>query len=156
MDTSHLPTCPNHFKCPITQFRMVHPVIAKDGQTYERDAIQHWFDEGNVTSPLHSTILVSTELIVNQAMKTLIQEWVEENTSLKGLQGQLHDLHGPLVTATTSKEVHETIKNIHQLVRRKKKFFFFFFPFLFFSSSFFCPLLNDVCRYCHINVSPPF
>ena len=89
---------------------MLHPVIAKDGHTYERDAIQQWFDNGNVRSPLHSTILLSTELIVNQAMKTFIQEWIEENTSLQGLQKQLQDFHGPLVTATTSKEVHPPIE----------------------------------------------
>ena len=102
---------------------MLHPVIAKDGHTYEHDAIQQWFDNGNVWSPLHSTILLSTELIVNQAMKTFIQEWIEENTSLQGLQKQLQDFHGPLVTATTSKEVHETIKNIHELVRNFWKTF---------------------------------
>ena len=62
-------------------------------------------------------------------MKTFIQEWIEENTSLQGLQKQLQDFHGPLVTATTSKEVHETIKNIHELVRllevleKRRKFF---------------------------------
>ena len=27
---------------------MLHPVIAKDGHTYEHDAIQQWFDNGNV------------------------------------------------------------------------------------------------------------
>ena len=135
---------------------MLHPVIAKDGHTYERDAIQQWFDNGNVRSPqgspLHSTILLSTELIVNQAMKTFIQEWIEENTSLQGLQKQLQDFHGPLVTATTSKEVHETIKNIHELVRlledleKRRKFFYLIkadysrlFTIFFI---FFCPLLN--------------
>ena len=46
-----LPPCPDRFQCPITQFRMVDPVLAKDGHSYDRKAIQQWFDAGHNTSP---------------------------------------------------------------------------------------------------------
>ena len=111
------PPCPAGFRCPITHFRMVNPVIAKDGHSYEHDAIQKWFDAGNRRSPLQNNV-IDTELIPNHAMMTRIKEWVVANTGLNGLQKQLKTLHGPLVTATTSKEALDAIVMISKLVTR--------------------------------------
>ena len=38
--------------CPITHVPFVHPVIASDGITYEKDAIQKWIQERGVGSVL--------------------------------------------------------------------------------------------------------
>lgn len=32
--------------CPITQTMYIDPVVAADGHTYEKSAIQKWFDSG--------------------------------------------------------------------------------------------------------------
>lgn len=57
------------FLCPITKEIMNDPVIALDGHTYQRDAIQAWFDTGNNTSPMTREIIGST-LIINHTMRS--------------------------------------------------------------------------------------
>ena len=114
-----LPPCPDRFQCPITQFRMVDPVIAKDGHSYDREAIQQWFDAGHNTSPKQNNV-ISTELTPNHGLKTLIQEWVEENTGLNGLEKQLKAPQGSLAMASTPKEALDAIEVISELVTRSK------------------------------------
>ena len=46
-----LPPCPDCMMCPISCERMVEPVVASDGHTYERAQIQQWFNLHNTTSP---------------------------------------------------------------------------------------------------------
>ena len=38
--------------CPITRVQFVDPVIAGDGHTYEREAIEMWLSSGHATSPM--------------------------------------------------------------------------------------------------------
>ena len=45
-----LPNCPRDFECSITAERMKDPVIAADGFSYERVAIEKWFSN-KATSP---------------------------------------------------------------------------------------------------------
>jgi hypothetical protein len=42
---------PEVFVCPITMEVMRDPVIAADGHTYEREAIENWLRRGHRTSP---------------------------------------------------------------------------------------------------------
>ena len=114
-----LPPCPDRFQCPITQFRMVDPVIAKDGHSYDRKAIQQWFDAGHNTSPKQNNV-ISTELTPNHGLKTQIQEWVEENTGLNGLEKQLKAPQGSLAMASTPKEALDAIEVISELVTRSQ------------------------------------
>lgn len=65
---------PNECFCPITQEIMEDPVIAQDGHTYERAAIQQWFGTGRRTSPKTGVRLLSIELIPNYTMRSLIQD----------------------------------------------------------------------------------
>ena len=114
-----LPPCPDALMCPISHGRMVNPVLASDGFTYEKLAIQKWLGNGNSTSPMTRKVM-NTTLTPNQAMKTRIQEWIEENTGLNGLQKQLKSLQGPLLMASTPKEALDAIKVIGELVTRSK------------------------------------
>jgi hypothetical protein len=68
MNTPNLPDCPKYMECPILQERMADPVVAKDHHTYERTAIESWFDtcQGNTTSPL-TRALISSEVTPNQS-----------------------------------------------------------------------------------------
>ena len=47
-----VPTIPANYLCPITVQIMFDPVIAEDGCTYEREAIEKWFNNGHDTSPM--------------------------------------------------------------------------------------------------------
>lgn len=63
---------PLYVTCPITHTLMHDPVVAADGHTYERQAIERWFGEGNTTSPLTGAHLASSELRPNFAIKAAI------------------------------------------------------------------------------------
>ena len=70
-----------HYICPITQIPMQDPVIAADGHTYERAAIEDWFKKRD-TSPLTGAPLNDKKLIQNHAMRSWIkaqQESLERN-----------------------------------------------------------------------------
>lgn len=59
--------------CPISFAPMVDPVMAADDHSYERAAIQDWFERGNRTSPMTGAALRSSELRPNVAMRKLIE-----------------------------------------------------------------------------------
>lgn len=58
---------------------MSDPVIAQDGFTYERSAIEMWFENENITSPMTNEELPSLSLIPNFNLKSQITAWVDEN-----------------------------------------------------------------------------
>ena len=64
---------PNEFYCPITFGLMQNPVIAEDGHTYEREAIEQWF-VNHSTSPKTNLPLTSTNLIANIALRNTIRD----------------------------------------------------------------------------------
>ncbi|GMH36460.1 hypothetical protein BSKO_04328 [Bryopsis sp. KO-2023] len=59
-------------KCPLTQKPLQDPVIADDGHTYEREAIQRWLDSGYRRSPLTNLPLSSTRLLPNHMAKSIL------------------------------------------------------------------------------------
>ena len=67
-----------HLLCPITCELMHDPVVASDGITYERAAIEEWFETGKQTSPLTNAPLVSQVLIPNYLARGLIGTILEE------------------------------------------------------------------------------
>ena len=61
------------FLCPITQEIMLDPVIAADGYTYERRAIESWL-KGKMTSPMTNQQLSHKQLIPNNVLRSRILE----------------------------------------------------------------------------------
>lgn len=59
------------FVCPISQDKMVDPVICADGQTYERSQIEEWLRTNN-TSPKTNLPLRNKVLVPNMALKAAI------------------------------------------------------------------------------------
>lgn len=59
--------------CPITLSRMTDPVIAKDGITYERSAIEGWLREHG-TSPTTRERMRIRDLIPNRAIRELLEQ----------------------------------------------------------------------------------
>ena len=69
---------PDAYLCPITMDPMEDPCIAADGHSYERRAIKDWFARGNNTSPKTGAQLDDTRLFPNHALKSAIQDFLEE------------------------------------------------------------------------------
>ena len=71
---------PSGFTCPITLSLMRDPVVTVDGHTYERAAIQKWFDAHpptRICSPATGKKLRSKNLKPNHALRKAIEEFVE-------------------------------------------------------------------------------
>lgn len=68
---------PDKLLCPITLELFVDPVVAADGETYERSEIETWFAQGNTTAPLTNEELPSTALLPNKGIWRDVQAWKE-------------------------------------------------------------------------------
>ena len=64
---------PQEFVCPITHELMESPVVAQDGFTYEKDAIEDWMRHKK-TSP-KTNAPIDAVFVPNFNIKTLINEW---------------------------------------------------------------------------------
>jgi hypothetical protein len=70
---------PNFHLCPICREIMIDPVVAADGNTFERVEIETWLRKARpIRSPLTNIELESTVLYPNQSVKQAIQEWLKE------------------------------------------------------------------------------
>jgi hypothetical protein len=67
---------PDEFMCPITQEVMGDPVVASDGHTYERAAIERWVAK-KMTSPKTGGALESAIIFPNHSIRRQIREWQE-------------------------------------------------------------------------------
>ena len=79
MDPSfkNIPEVPDEFKDPISLEIMTNPVVASDGNTYERDSIERWLRETQ-KSPLTGIRLRSLELFPNLYLKKLIEDFKDK------------------------------------------------------------------------------
>lgn len=68
---------PDEYYCPITCELMEDPVLAADGHSYERGAIEAWLAT-HATSPKSGEELPSNALIPNHALRNLIADWAKE------------------------------------------------------------------------------
>jgi hypothetical protein len=64
---------PTEFVCPITHELMETPVVAQDGFTYEKSAIEDWM-KCKKTSP-KTNMPIEAVLVPNFNLKALIAEW---------------------------------------------------------------------------------
>ncbi|XP_045793724.1 U-box domain-containing protein 3-like isoform X2 [Trifolium pratense] len=69
---------PTYFRCPLSLELMLDPVIVASGQTYERQSIQTWLDNGLNVCPKTHQRLTHTNLIPNYTVKAMITNWCEE------------------------------------------------------------------------------
>ncbi|MCJ8730029.1 hypothetical protein PDJAM_G00113750 [Pangasius djambal] len=66
---------PDEFLCPITHEVMKDPVMAADGYSYEREAIESWIKTKNRSSPMTNLPLQTTMLTPNRTLKMAICRW---------------------------------------------------------------------------------
>jgi hypothetical protein len=70
---------PDNFKCPLTYELMHDPVIAADGHTYERAAIEEQFTRCKVKSPMINKVLKTPVVYPNIDKRISIQNWLDAN-----------------------------------------------------------------------------
>ena len=73
------PALHQFFLCPLTHQLMADPVVAADGHTYEREAIEQWLQHQQahgkpLTSPKTNEPLAHSHLIPNHQLRALIRE----------------------------------------------------------------------------------
>lgn len=74
------------FMCPIMHERLTEPVLAADGHTYERAAIEKWLQLHN-TSPMTGAPLAHRYLTENFALRHLIAAYDAELAATEGTDG---------------------------------------------------------------------
>ncbi|KAF8402635.1 hypothetical protein HHK36_010724 [Tetracentron sinense] len=84
---AHIPPFKN-FLCPLTKEVMKNPVVLESSQTYERTAIENWFDRciadgRDPTCPVTGQILKSLEQSPNIGLAGAIEEWVSMNVGIQ-------------------------------------------------------------------------
>lgn len=76
-----------NFLCPLTKEVMRYPVVLQSSQTYERTAINYWFercleDGRDPTCPVTGEVLRSLEMKPNIGLAGAIEEWVNRNVEI--------------------------------------------------------------------------
>ena len=94
---------PNEYKCPITHEIMQVPVIAEDGITYEKHAIEQWLNNPSSRnrSPVTNSEISINGLKINYALKSMISRFLEDNNM------------------TSSSDINVTIDNTDPIVPNK-------------------------------------
>ncbi|KAI4334674.1 hypothetical protein L6164_013391 [Bauhinia variegata] len=73
------PSIPQEFICPLTETLFQDPVTLETGQTFERAAIETWFEKGNRTCPITGNTLDFVAIPqTNLVLKRLIDNWKSE------------------------------------------------------------------------------
>eukprot|EP00392_Amoebophrya_sp_AT5.2_P010128 g10181.t1 len=70
---------PHMFMCPITHEILEDPVIAADGFTYSRGAIEKWLEGSRKKSPMTGEKLSSKTLRANKTIKAGLLDWKEKH-----------------------------------------------------------------------------
>ena len=77
----------NYFTCPLTKCLFQDPVVASDGYTYEKEAIEKWFESGNTKSPVTLEDLENKDLIGNMTLKSInMEETIKREEELDHLR----------------------------------------------------------------------
>ncbi|CAN8260161.1 unnamed protein product [Cochlearia groenlandica] len=71
-------SCPEEFRCPLSNELMRDPVVIASGQTYDKLYIQKWLSSGNRTCPKTHQVLPHTELTPNLLILELISRWCKK------------------------------------------------------------------------------
>jgi hypothetical protein len=70
---------PEDFICSFTREVMVHPVVSRYGDHFERAAIQEWFAEGYDFCPVTGKALRPAGVVTDGRLKEQIKRWKARN-----------------------------------------------------------------------------
>ncbi|KAL1211958.1 U-box domain-containing protein 9 [Cardamine amara subsp. amara] len=71
-------SCPEEFRCPLSNELMRDPVVLASGQTYDKLFIQKWLSSGNRTCPKTQQVLPYTVLTPNLLIREMISKWCKK------------------------------------------------------------------------------
>lgn len=116
----HIEPLYDAFVCPLTKQVMCDPVTLENGQTFERGAIEKWFNEcresgRKLICPLTKRELKSAELNPSMALRNTIEEWTARNEA-----AQLDMARRSLNTGSPESETLQTLKYIQHICRRSR------------------------------------
>ncbi|KAM6129924.1 WD repeat, SAM and U-box domain-containing protein 1 isoform 3-T3 [Pterocles gutturalis] len=87
MNTRSAPVpIPDELLCPITRELMKDPVIAADGYSYEKEAIENWISKNRRSSPMTNLPLPSIMLTPNRTLKMAISRWLETHQKQRAVK----------------------------------------------------------------------
>jgi hypothetical protein len=109
------------FFCPLTNKVMVDPVATESGVTYDRRAIEEYFEKSAdgsepVMCPVTKTAMQSKTLRSNLPLKSTIAEWITRNEATR-----VRIARTALSMATTEAMVLEAIHELKVLARTRRK-----------------------------------
>ncbi|CAL9240869.1 unnamed protein product [Arabidopsis halleri] len=109
------------FICPLTKQVMHNPVTLENGQTFERDAIEKWFQECRengqpLSCPITSKQLSITDLSPSIALRNTIEEWRARNDALK-----LDIARQSLYLGNAETNILLALKNVREICRNIRK-----------------------------------
>lgn len=107
-----------NFRCPIAHETMADPVIAADGHTYERAAIERWLAQKQ-TSPITNQRLPHKNLLPNYSMKAMIASQRDEQEGDAGKQNRVRVHLLQIGYASSSAEACRAIKLLGAFVERE-------------------------------------
>ncbi|KAF7833771.1 U-box domain-containing protein 44-like [Senna tora] len=105
-----------NFLCPLTKEVMKDPVVLESSQTYERTAIEYWFercieDGRDPTCPVSGKVLKSLELKPNIGLAGAIEEWINRIVEYQVKSAVEHLTEEPL----SIDHVERTLDNIYKI-----------------------------------------
>ncbi|AAF16662.1 U-box domain-containing protein 43 [Arabidopsis thaliana] len=109
------------FICPLTKQVMHNPVTLENGQTFEREAIEKWFQECRengqpLSCPITSKELSITDLSPSIALRNTIEEWRARNDALK-----LDIARQSLYLGNAETNILLALKNVREICRNIRK-----------------------------------
>ena len=117
---------PEAFMCPITQEQMVDPVVALDGHSYSRGAIQDWFRQGRLSSPCTNEQLASDQLLPNHSLRKAMEQpmtidpaWLAVSEELLGEGSHGRVIAGTLTTGRRTLRV--AVKTLPAMTREQER-----------------------------------
>ncbi|KAE8705626.1 selT-like protein-like [Hibiscus syriacus] len=107
-----------NFLCPLTKEVMKEPVVLESSQTYERTAIEYWFerclDDGrDPTCPVTGQVLESLVLKPNICLAGAIEEWVNRNIEIQ-MKGAVEQLSKESVDVEGIERVLDVVYKISE------------------------------------------
>jgi hypothetical protein len=95
---------PKEYECPVTREIMEHPVLAADGHTYDRYAIEYWLSSHS-TSPVTNAEIESSNLLPNHTIHTLIEQ-------------HRHRLGQTMLNLVSRNDAYTTVENVNYLLEQ--------------------------------------
>jgi TPR repeat protein len=101
-------------QCPITKQLFKSPVLASDGHSYEKSAIEKWY-QGHDTSPM-TGVIVTKALVPNYALKSQVNQWKKDQLFGKAGKQTINALTTQLVGASTTSDAYSIVCRISKVV----------------------------------------